>query len=119
MPVSLADLEQALRNALPIFHLDIIDQSSGCGESYAVLIVSEVWNVLVACRDGSRANHRGSFIAHLLGFPREDDAGKTSDGYVIHSICRHSEQALPQVNELLKDQIAQMHAFSQVGAQSL
>ena len=42
MPVSLQDLEQALRDALPITHLEIIDQSSGCGESYAVLIVSEV-----------------------------------------------------------------------------
>jgi len=42
MPVSLPDLEQALRNAIPISHLEIVDQSSGCGESYAVLIVSEV-----------------------------------------------------------------------------
>lgn len=44
MPVSMPDLEEALRKALPISHLEIIDQSSGCGESYAVLIVSEVSN---------------------------------------------------------------------------
>lgn len=42
MPVSLEDIENALRNALPITYLEITDQSSGCGESYAVLIVSEV-----------------------------------------------------------------------------
>ncbi|KAF8584442.1 bola-like protein [Ramaria rubella] len=71
MPVSLQELEQALRDAIPISHLDIIDQSSGCGESYAVLIVSEAFE------------------------------GKMTLG-------RHR-----MINELLKDQIAQMHAFSQ------
>ncbi|KAF8464813.1 bola protein [Gautieria morchelliformis] len=71
MPVSLVDLEQALRNALPISHLEIIDQSSGCGESYAVLIVSE------------------SFEGKM-------------------TLARHR-----MINELLKDQIVQMHAFSQ------
>ncbi|KIJ25234.1 hypothetical protein M422DRAFT_216908 [Sphaerobolus stellatus SS14] len=71
MPVSLEALEQALRNALPISHLEIVDQSSGCGESYGVLIVSEAFE------------------------------GKMT-------LARHR-----MVNELLKDQIAQMHAFSQ------
>lgn len=42
MPVSLVDLEAAIRNAIPVAHLEIEDQSSGCGENYAVLIVSEV-----------------------------------------------------------------------------
>lgn len=42
MGVNLADLEQAIRNALPITHLAIEDQSSGCGESYAIVLVSEV-----------------------------------------------------------------------------
>lgn len=42
MPISQTLLEEALKNAIPVSHLDITDQSSGCGESYAVLIVSEV-----------------------------------------------------------------------------
>jgi stress-induced morphogen len=42
MPVSLQELEDTLRNALPVSHLDIQDQSSGCGENYAILVVSEV-----------------------------------------------------------------------------
>ncbi|KAF8525582.1 bola-like protein [Hysterangium stoloniferum] len=71
MPVSLSDLEQALRDAIPISHLEIIDQSSGCGENYAVFIVSEAFE------------------------------GKMT-------LARHR-----MINELLKDQIAQMHAFSQ------
>ncbi|OBZ74327.1 putative bolA-like protein C8C9.11 [Grifola frondosa] len=68
MPISLADLETAIRTAIPVSHLEIIDQSSGCGENYAVLVAFEGKNTL--------ARHR--FI-----------------------------------NEILKTEIAQMHAFSQ------
>ena len=42
MPVQVKDLEQAIRDAFPVSHLQIEDQSSGCGESYSVLLVSEV-----------------------------------------------------------------------------
>ncbi len=42
MPVSAQDIEDTLRAAIPIEHLDIVDQSSGCGDSYAILVVSEV-----------------------------------------------------------------------------
>lgn len=42
MPISQKDLEEALKNVIPVSHLDVVDQSSGCGDSYAVLIVSEV-----------------------------------------------------------------------------
>lgn len=42
MPVQIAELEQAIRDAFPVSHLEIEDQSSGCGESYSVLLVSEV-----------------------------------------------------------------------------
>lgn len=45
MPVSLETLETNLRNAIPILHLEIIDQSSGCGENYAILVVSEVKSI--------------------------------------------------------------------------
>jgi len=43
MPVSLQELEDTLRNALPVSHLEIQDQSSGCGENYAILVVSEAF----------------------------------------------------------------------------
>jgi len=71
MPISLETLEGAIRNAIPVSHLEIIDVSSGCGENYAVIVVSEVF------------------------------AGKTT-------LARHRF-----INEVLKDEIAQMHAFSQ------
>lgn len=42
MPVQVAELEQAIRDAFPVSHLQIEDKSSGCGESYSVLLVSDV-----------------------------------------------------------------------------
>jgi hypothetical protein len=42
MPIDLADLETAIRNAIPVVHLEIEDQSSGCGQNYAIILVSEV-----------------------------------------------------------------------------
>ena len=35
-------LESAIRTAIPVAHLEIFDQSNGCGENYAILVVSEV-----------------------------------------------------------------------------
>ena len=50
MPVLADEIEQTLRASIPITHLEIIDQSSGCGESYAVFVVSEVsFLVVVDC----------------------------------------------------------------------
>lgn len=40
--ISPQDLENAVRSAIPVSHLEIIDQSNGCGENYAILVVSEV-----------------------------------------------------------------------------
>jgi len=71
VPVNLVDLEDAIRNAIPVIHLEIQDHSSGCGENYAVVLVSPAFE------------------------------GKST-------LARHR-----LVNELLKNQIAQMHAFSQ------
>jgi len=56
---------------MSIQHLEIVDMSNGCGENYAVVIVSERFEKMM-------------------------------------TLSRHR-----LVNELLKDQIAQMHAFSQ------
>ncbi|KAI0710369.1 bola-like protein [Fomitopsis betulina] len=71
MPISRDHLEGAIRSAMPIIHLDIIDQSNGCGENYAVFVVSSAFE------------------------------GK-------NTLARHRF-----INDVLKDQIAQMHAFSQ------
>jgi stress-induced morphogen len=42
MGISIEDLEASIRAAFQIIHLEILDQSSGCGESYFVFIVSSV-----------------------------------------------------------------------------
>ena len=42
MPISAVDLEAAIRAAMPVIHLEIEDTSNGCGENYAVFVVSEV-----------------------------------------------------------------------------
>ncbi|KAF9515836.1 hypothetical protein BS47DRAFT_1315749, partial [Hydnum rufescens UP504] len=73
MPVTIAALEDALRSSLTILHLVIEDTSSGCGENYSVIIVSD------------------------------DFEGKTT-------LATAQDLVL---NEVLKDQIAAIHAFSQ------
>lgn len=42
MPLDIIALEKAIKRAIPVTHLEIEDQSSGCGESYAIVLVSEV-----------------------------------------------------------------------------
>jgi len=59
MPVQLAELEQAIRDAFPVSHLQIEDQSSGCGECYAVLLVSEVRTRFVPYRSYSEDSSTG------------------------------------------------------------
>ncbi|KAF7309733.1 hypothetical protein MIND_00345100 [Mycena indigotica] len=71
MPIGVAALEAAIRKSLNCSHIEIEDTSSGCGENYAILLVSE------------------------------DFEGKST-------LVRHR-----WINQLLKDEIAQMHAFSQ------
>ncbi|KAF8341221.1 bola protein [Cantharellus anzutake] len=71
MPVSPEVIEETLKRSLNIIHLSITDTSSGCGQNYEVLIVSD------------------------------DFEGKKT-------LERHK-----LVNEILKDVVAQLHAFSQ------
>ncbi|KAL4077462.1 bola protein [Scleroderma citrinum] len=71
MPVELQALEEHIRKEIPVSHLEIEDQSNGCGANYAIVLVSEAFE------------------------------GKST-------LARHRF-----VNDLLKDQIAEMHAFSQ------
>ncbi|KAH9993063.1 bola-like protein [Russula vinacea] len=71
MPVTREELEAAIRAAMKVTHVNVEDNSGGCGEKYFVLIVSEEFE------------------------------GKTT-------LARHR-----MVNEVLKKQIAQIHAFTQ------
>jgi len=41
MTISTVALEKAVKRAIPVTHLGIENQSSGCGENYAIVLVSE------------------------------------------------------------------------------
>lgn len=115
MPVSAATLETAIKRAIPVSHLEIRDDSDGCGDKYTVLIVSEV-------------RQFSSFIEFCLDFYTDISkifAGKTTlarhrlGKYILS--CRARAPLVQRltsisstVNELLKEQITQVHAFSQV-----
>jgi stress-induced morphogen len=42
MPVTAEELEAAIREAIQVEHVEVEDNSGGCGEKYSVLIVSKV-----------------------------------------------------------------------------
>lgn len=89
MPISQPALEEAIRAAIPCDHLEVIDDSNGCGENYAVLVVSSAF-------EGKTTLNRHRFsvcscFCHVL-----------------------SSENVALVNEVLKEEISQMHAFSQV-----
>ncbi|KAJ3003366.1 hypothetical protein HKX48_001797 [Thoreauomyces humboldtii] len=71
MPVAKAHLEEAIKTKLQAEHVDVVDTSNGCGQSFDVTIVSPLFE------------------------------GK-------NTLQRHR-----LVNEALKEEIAQIHAFSQ------
>ncbi|KAJ3743025.1 hypothetical protein DFH05DRAFT_1499018 [Lentinula detonsa] len=116
--INLADLEAAIRNALPVSHLEIQDQSSGCGESYAIVLVSEAFE-----GKGTLARHRFgmNLFRNLvtLGLYPFEFRTESMNPVVMSVKSGWTTNVLPflfflLVNDLLKDQIAQMHAFSQV-----
>jgi len=43
MPIDPIALEKAIKRAIPVTHLEIQDQSSGCGDSYRIVLVSEAF----------------------------------------------------------------------------
>ncbi|KAF7294392.1 hypothetical protein MKEN_00886900 [Mycena kentingensis (nom. inval.)] len=71
MAIGVDQLEAAIRKSINCDHIEIEDTSSGCGENYAILLVSK------------------------------DFEGKST-------LMRHR-----LINQVLKDEVAQMHAFSQ------
>jgi len=42
MPISIKVLEDVINRTFPVTHLEIHDESSGCGERYSVVLVSKV-----------------------------------------------------------------------------
>jgi hypothetical protein len=42
MPVTREELEAAIRETIQVTHVEVEDNSSGCGENFSVLIVSKV-----------------------------------------------------------------------------
>lgn len=72
MALDVAAFEAAAREALPITALEIEDQSSGCGESFAVVLVSEAFQ-----GKSTLARHRmvnslfKSYIAQMHAFSQK------------------------------------------------
>ena len=62
MPIDLHAFEKAIKRAIPVTHLEIEDQSSGCGENYAIILVSEV-----RCPRGSHC-HRRTMVTDAFFF---------------------------------------------------
>jgi hypothetical protein len=42
MPIGVKVLEEVIRRTFPVAHLELHDESSGCGERYSIILVSEV-----------------------------------------------------------------------------
>ena len=70
MPVSAATLEIAIKRAIPVAHLEIRDDSDGCGDKYTVLIVSEVRQFSISIE------FLGFSYRHFEDLRRENYAGK-------------------------------------------
>ena len=90
MPVNVQDLESAIRNAFEVAHLEIHDQSRGCGESYSIVLVSDVRRVYPVL--SSRLNISKSLLDFRLdtkGIRGPDDVEETSTWFVLQmpSIC--------------------------------
>ena len=58
MPIDTTALEKAIKRAIPVTYLEIQDQSNGCGDSYAIVIVSEV---------GTDSKSSTALLTQLLG----------------------------------------------------
>jgi stress-induced morphogen len=72
MPISQAALEEAIRAAIPCDHLEVIDDSNGCGENYAVLVVSSAF-------EGKTTLNRHRFSACLsLSYNSDSNASLSS-----------------------------------------
>ncbi|KAG8935489.1 hypothetical protein FRC02_008041 [Tulasnella sp. 418] len=93
MPVTPKDIELTLKAAFPeMKYLEITDTSSGCGSSYAVIIINPTFEGKMTL-----ARHRWGTLSSVAIGPG------TPMTYVPSAT----------VNDIMREQIKQMHAFSQ------
>ena len=92
MPIEVAGLEAAIREAIPSATVvEVEDQSNGCGESFSVLLVSEASLFFAqSLEPRSGRPHRWAIDrSHLTdtypGVSREDHVGEAQNGSV-HAI---------------------------------
>jgi len=45
--ISVTKLEKAIHSVFSVHHLEVLDVSDGCGESYSILLVSDVSNLAI------------------------------------------------------------------------
>lgn len=95
--IATSELESAVRAAIPVQHLEIIDQSSGCGENYAILVVSEVSSLQVV-KHGAEGTDRHHACRHSRARqPWRDIDTVTGQATLFHLtgplIFNHSQRA--------------------------
>ena len=72
MPVTREELEAAIRETIQVTHVEVEDNSSGCGENFSVLIVSKVNHELLG-------RHRSvKFV--FTGIRGKDNTRSTQNG---------------------------------------
>jgi len=101
------DFENAIRVAFPVIHLEIEDTSSGCGENYSVFIVSTVSLVTQHHKRSPLTPYRrskGKQPWRDIDWVKTPRVGVGYSPLIVYS----------SVNEVLKKEIAMIHAFSQV-----
>jgi stress-induced morphogen len=123
MPITPAELEAAVRAAIQVTHIEVEDNSGSCGDNYSVLIVSKVSTVAYYAflRKRSPVVIQGINNNDLI-YCRTLKARRRSLGtkWVPHGPSFRLRFILVTrfnpfiVNEVLKTQIAQIHAFTQV-----
>ena len=75
MAIDVVAFEATIREAIPVTVLEIEDISSGCGESFSVVLVSEV----------SVSLEQSTVLNTCPDFPREEHTGQAQNGSVIES----------------------------------
>ena len=67
MPVTREELEAAIGAAIQVTHVNVEDNSGGCGEKYSVLIVSKVLLFQVPFYSYGRSDSNDRMMGDLLG----------------------------------------------------
>lgn len=94
MPVNITDIETAIKEALPVSYLEVNDQSNGCGESYSIVVVSEVR--VHGCSKMKMTTFSSNHL-QPLGIRGEVDTGETSSR-LVRLFCMQLKQLEPSYN---------------------